>query len=180
MTSSTMMNGAAIPPASTTRRPADRPTMASSQSQTGTRRSVLATKLDLGETPGDLPRLSGLGGDPDIGRGPAHIAKHCVVHRVAARCLLEGGGVELGDPLEVVLASRQLGPGLPQLRADVLSLDEELESGAEHVVLRLVGRNLQRDLVRELREPADVADDERLAERERADHAARRLPHRRM
>ena len=34
-------------------------------------------------------------------------------------------------------------------------------------------------VVRKLGEPADVADDERLAERERADHAARRLAHRR-
>ena len=40
--------------------------------------------------------------------------------------------------------------------------------------------DLQRDPVRKLREPADVADDERLPEGERADHAARGLAHRRV
>jgi hypothetical protein len=40
-------------------------------------------------------------------------------------------------------------------------------------------RHLERDVVRELREPADVAHDERLAEGERADRAARGLAHRR-
>ena len=43
----------------------------------------------------------------------------------------------------------------------------------------LVGRDLQRDLVRQLGEPADVGDDERRADRERADDDRRRLAHRR-
>ena len=42
------------------------------------------------------------------------------------------------------------------------------------------GGDLQRDVARQLREPPDVAHDERLPEREPADHAARRLAHRRM
>src|SRR5438874_36343 len=38
--------------------------------------------------------------------------------------------------------------------------------------------HLQRDVVGQLAEPADVADDERLAERQRANRATRRLSHR--
>ena len=41
------------------------------------------------------------------------------------------------------------------------------------------GARLQRDLVRQLGEPADAGDDERLAERERADRGAGGLAHRR-
>src|SRR2546426_866671 len=45
--------------------------------------------------------------------------------------------------------------------------------------LVFVHRHLEGDLVGQLAEPADVADDERLAERERADHRAGGLAHRR-
>src|SRR5262249_8925805 len=53
------------------------------------------------------------------------------------------------------------------------------ERPGERGDLVLVDGNLERDRVRQLREPAEVADDERAAERQYADRAPGRLPHRR-
>ena len=94
------------------------------------------------------------------------------------RRLLERGGVLLGDVLEVVLGADVGERGLAHARGDA-GLGEPPHRRGQRLDLSLADRHLQRDVVGQLREPADVADDERLAERERADRAARRLAHRR-
>ena len=85
--------------------------------------------------------------------------------------------VRVGDAVEVVLAARRSrAPAAPSSR---LVVGRELERSRDRRHLVLVDRDLQRDAVRQLGEPADVGDEHRLAERERADHRARRLAHRR-
>ena len=73
-------------------------------------------------------------------------------------------------------SARAAAPIAPRRRR----VGEPLERGDDRRDLRVAADgHLERDVVGKLGEPADVADDERLAERERADRAARRLAHRR-
>jgi len=62
-----------------------------SHAQAGTRRRALP-KVDLGEAPGDLVRLGRLRRDPDVRRGPTHIAEHRVVNRRAMDLMMRGMG----------------------------------------------------------------------------------------
>ena len=65
-------------------------------------------------------------------------------------------------------------------RPDHLGIGQAAQRGGERLHLLLApDGDLDRDRVRKLREPADVADDERLADRERTDRGSRRLAHRR-
>ena len=64
----------------------------------------------------------------------------------------------------------------PFAREAVVARDQ-LEDRGQRRHLELVDRHLGRDRVGKLREPARVADDERLAERERPDRHARGLAH---
>ena len=113
---------------------------------------------------------------PDLRRRLGDPQQHRLVDRVAAGRLLERGRVRVGDLVEVMLPldvrERARAPSARRAR-------RQLERRLEHRDLELVDGNLQRDAVGQLGEPADVADDERLAERERADHRAGRLAHRR-
>src|SRR5688500_1186846 len=100
MSSSTMMKGPTMLRASqarTTNEPATRPP---SQTQAGTAltpaairsrspaalaaREDSATKLDLGEPPGDLTCLRSIRRDPDVRRRLAHLLKHRVADRAPA------------------------------------------------------------------------------------------------
>src|SRR5204862_80986 len=68
MSSSTKMNGAAMPRASQARKAKETRTMPASHAQPGTARARSTTKLDLGQP---LPELAGLGrarGDADVAR----------------------------------------------------------------------------------------------------------------
>ena len=96
------MNGATIPRPSQARTSEEATTSAASQPQAGIRRALLTTKLDLGEPPGELPRLRHIRGDPDVRRGLAQLPEHRVFHSIPARCLLERGGVEVRDAPEVI------------------------------------------------------------------------------
>jgi hypothetical protein len=79
-------------------------------------------------------------------------------------------------PAEIVLALDVRARGGTEL---VGVVGREPERSLQHRHLDVVDRHLQRDIAGQLAEPADVGDDHRLAERERADHRARRLAHRR-
>ena len=175
-----MMNGATMPRASHARMRNEPATM---RGEPGPGRDApqeaVSTKLDLGESSRELGRLRRAGLDPDLARGARDLAEHGVGDGLAARRLLDRRGVELGDALEVVLAPGQLGRGGAHRAPCVLVAGEQLERGVQRLDLARVDRHLERDLVRQLGEPADVADDERLPERELADDAARRLAHRR-
>src|SRR5262245_52774991 len=102
MSSSTMMNGETSCLASRPRSTAEATTIAVSHAQVGTRARALP-KLGLGQAAGDLLRLGRLRRDADVRRGVAHVAEHRVVHRLAPGRGLEGGHVEVGDALDVVL-----------------------------------------------------------------------------
>ena len=67
---------------------------------------------------------------------------------------------------------------LAHARGDA-GLGEPRHRRDERLDLSVADRHLERDIVGQLREPADVADDERLPERQRANRAPRRLAHRR-
>ncbi len=74
MSSSTMMKGPSMPRASQALTANEPTTIATSHAHGGIRRAVLPTKLDLGETSGDLSRFRVLRGDPDVRRGLAHLS----------------------------------------------------------------------------------------------------------
>ena len=117
--------------------------------------------------------------EPDDGGRLGHLAEDPLPHRRVSRGLLERSGVEAGDAVEVVLALhvRLRGGAHPRGR---LRIGQPLERRRQRGDLLVAADgHLQRHLVRQLGEPADVADDERLPERQRPDRAARRLPHRR-
>ena len=117
--------------------------------------------------------------DAGVGRRLRDRARDLRLDRRRAGRLLERGDVLPGDAVEVVLRRHVGARGLAHARGDA-GLGEPLERPRDRRHLLVAAdRHLQRDVVGQLREPADVADDERLAERERADRAARRLPHRR-
>src|SRR5688572_14677827 len=98
------MYGAGMRLASQARKTVETATMPASHAQAGTRRQGLSTKLDLGEATGELRGLRRPRLDSDLGRGEADVAQHRVRDRLTAGGPLEGGNVELGRPLEVVLA----------------------------------------------------------------------------
>src|SRR5687767_8359137 len=123
-----MMNGATIPRPSQARTRDEATTSAASQPHAGIRRALLTTKLDLGEPPGELPRLRRIRGDPDVRRGLAQLPEHRVSHCLPARRLLERGGVELRNPPEIVPSTRQLPRRGTHFLPHVLPRHEELES----------------------------------------------------
>ena len=88
-------------------------------------------------------------------------------------------GVEVGRAPEVVLAPHELGRCLGHRPAGAGIACEQLERGVQRLCLGRVDRNLQGDVVGQLREPADIAHHDRLSERELPDHAAGCLAHRR-
>src|SRR5919106_505237 len=165
MSSSTMMNAPTMSQASHARTAKEARTRPASQAHGGTRRTALA-KLDLGEAARDLPCLGGLRLDADVGRGLTHLPQHRVGDRGSARRLLERRRVQLCNMVDVVLAARERGCFAPHLLTDVRPCQQELECRRQRPDLSVVHRHLERDRVRKLREPADVAYDERLPERE--------------
>ena len=82
--------------------------------------------------------------------------------------------VRVGDPAEVVLGADVGARGLAELAA---VLGGELERRRDRRHLVLVDRDLERHAVGQLGEPADLGDQERLPEREGADHRAGGLAH---
>src|SRR5688500_11569624 len=98
-----MMNGATIARPYHQRRRIEAATIPASHAHTGTRRA-LSTRLDLVEATRDLGRLGRAGLDPDFRGGTRDVAQHCMCDRLTAGRLLERGDVELGGPVEVVLA----------------------------------------------------------------------------
>src|SRR3954447_11117340 len=179
MSSSTMMNGPSMPRASHPRTAVESATIATTHAHAGTARRRSATEVDLAEPCGDLARGGRAGLDPDLGGRVADVAEDVVGYRPASRRLLECRHVEISDPVEGVLPPRKLERGGPHGLRDVGAGGEQLESSGQHGGLVLVHGHLQSDIVRQLREPANVADDERLAERERANRGAGGLAHRR-
>ena len=91
---------------------------------------------------------------------------------LAARRLLKRRGVRLGDPFELVLALGEGAGGRAHGRAPSRDRARGRSSASASACdLLAADRDLHRDLVRQLREPADVADHERPAEAQRPDDA---------
>ena len=91
--------------------------------------------------------------------------------------LLERGDVLLGHAPQVVLRA-DVSEGSPAHLVCDAGLRQALHGRGQRTHLLVAShRHLQRDLVGQLAEPAEIADDERLAERQRADCAPRRLAH---
>src|SRR5215210_2784946 len=176
--SSVKMNGAGIRLPSHALKPIEPVTMTASHAQTGTRRS-LSTKLDLGQTSRQLRRLRRVRLDPDVCSRCRDVAEKRVRDRLAARRLFECRDVQIRRTAEVVVAPDELEARLAHPRTRPLVPGQQLERRVEGVGLLLVDRHLQGDVVRQLDEPADVADDDRPPVRELADDAAGRLSHRR-
>src|SRR5687767_5438248 len=101
MSSSTKMNGAAIPRTSQSRSSHESPTIPASHAHAGTRTSRSVTEVDLGEPPRDLRGLGRSGGDADRARRLAHLAENRVRDRGAARDTLERGRLARRDSREV-------------------------------------------------------------------------------
>ena len=96
----------------------------------------------------------------------------------AAGVGLQHGGVGLGDAIDPVLPLDQLSRAFAHRRTNS-RVGKGLERGEQCVLLVLVHRHLDHRVGGELREPADVADDQRLSQREGADRAPGGLAHRR-
>ena len=102
-----------------------------------------------------------------------HLIAGMTIGRGNGRAYLEAMERELG------VVGRLLGLGVLDNLLPLL-WETQPERGCKRLHLVLVDRHLQHRVVRQLAEPADVGDDERLAERERADRRARGLTHRRV
>src|SRR6266511_3959679 len=136
-----------------------------------------AAKPYLARALGNLAELRVGGVQPYLVGRPRDLAVDGVAHRLASPGLLEGGEVRIGYALEVVLVAHVLaGAGAHALSKGVVGR-EPLENPRENLDLTLIDRNLRRHPIRQLGEPADVADDERAAESERADRARGGLAH---
>src|SRR5437879_2305912 len=132
---------------------------------TSSRRSV--AKAGLAQAQGDPGEL--LVAEAGSAGGCRDLGEDRVPDRGAAGSLLEGGGVEVGDPLEPVHSPGVLCCGLAHALAELVVVGEEPKESRQRLGLAVVDRNLGSDRGGQLREPAGVADDERLANRERAD-----------
>ena len=163
-----------------------------SQSHTGHARSSRAPRPGCGTSAGGDPPVGADEGrrrelgreqlrlEPHVDGRLGHLAQHLLAHRPAAGRLLQRGGVQLRGTAEVVLARDVRPHGRAHPRPEIAVAAEALERAGERVDLLLAAhRHLQRNVVRQLREPADVADDDRRPERQRAERARRRLAHRR-
>ena len=93
-------------------------------------------------------------------------------------CGLQHGGIGLGDAIDPVFPLDQLSRAFAHRRTDS-RVGKGLERGEQCVLLVLVHRHLDHRIGGELREPADVADDQRLSQREGADRAPGGFAHRR-
>src|SRR5581483_12287200 len=138
-----MIQGPTMWRANANRTANEQTTIAASHTHAGAAASRLRTEPDLAQPRRDQRDV----GEADLGRGPGDTEEHLLVDGVAARGQLEGGGVRVGNPSEVVLARDVRTGGAPQLRAVIRRHGKRCE---EDVDLVLVDRHLQDDVVREL------------------------------
>ena len=119
------------------------------------------------------------GCDADRGRGLADLAQDGVVDGSAAGGLLEGGDVQLGDALEVVLAPAEVERRCAHRAADVrhASRAARARPRASPTSWSSTGIFSATSSGSSENQPTSLTI-ERLAERERADRRARRLAHR--
>ena len=141
--------------------------MAASHAQVGILRSALP-KLDLGEAAGDLSRLGRVRRDPDVRRSLADLAEHRVTHRprrpLRSRAPRRTGRRRGRRRARAARARRRPRPS-PRARRRARRAARAQPSASRP--RRRPGGTFKRDVGRKLREPADVAHDERLPERER-------------
>ena len=138
---------------------------------------TVAGQAELVEALGELggegrPRL-----DPDLRCGVGDLVDDGVRDDGPAGRLFERGRIALGNVTDVVFAQRVLAGGVAHRVLGRLACGKQLERRRERRNLVLVDGHLEGNVVRELRKPADVADDERTPERQRADDAAGGLAH---
>src|SRR5438552_3805328 len=136
-------------------------------------------KPDLAKRARDLAQLSIGLREPDIGHRFGDLRDNCVLDERAAGPLLERRAVKLRYPVERMLPLHVLERPTRHLRPQLAVARKLRQNGRQHVDLPLANRNLRRHIVRKLAEPADVRDDERTAQHERADRDPGRLAHRR-
>ena len=164
-----MMNGATMPRASTARTSARADDDRGQPRPRRGLRGALYPRLDLGEAAGDLrsPRPSSAeiptsaAACADLARAPRRRPPR---RRRLARARRRTARRRGRRRARAARARAALAP----IAARTSGRErEQLERRGQRRHLVVVGRHLERDVVRQLGEPADVADDERLAERER-------------
>ena len=141
--------------------------------------STVPGQAKLIEVSGQLRREGRSRLDSDLGRGLGNLGNDRICDRRPTGGFLERGHVALRNPAEVELV-----PGVGSSRVAHRKLrrftrGQQLERRRQGRHLVLVDWNFQCDLRGKLREPAEVADNERTSQRERTDHAARGFAHRR-
>ena len=140
---------------------------------------AVASKPDLVQLTRELrgerrPRL-----DADLGRSVRDLRDDGVGNARPSCRVLERGRVLLGNPAEVVFPLDVRTRRIAHRKLRRFAGREQLERSCDGGDLVLVDRHLQGDVVGQLGEPAEVADDERSSEGQRSDRAARGLAHRR-
>src|SRR5207302_11008017 len=108
---STMIHGAAMRRASAQRIPIETTTRPATDSPASRRRSV--AKPDLAQPGGEYRHVA----EADLGRRGRDLSEHGLADDLTARDPSERRGVEIGDPVEAVFASRQLEAGGTHLAA---------------------------------------------------------------
>ena len=117
--------------------------------------------------------------DADLGCRLCDLVDDSVADDRSTGRLFERCRIVLGHAVDVVLTVDVRQGRIAHRPLRHLARCHQLKCGCERRNLVLVNRDLQRDVVRQLREPAEIADDQRSPERQRADRTAGRLAHRR-
>ena len=136
-----------------------------------------AAMADLSHALGDLAHLRPARLQADLRRGRGDGRGDSAAHRLTPGRLLERLGVGVRDSAEVVVLLGE-GAGCGTHPGSELGIPcQTRQVAGENLDLVVADGNLQRDLVRQLREPADVADDLRAAGFQRANADSRGLAH---
>src|SRR4051794_11181094 len=134
-------------------------------------------RADLPQALGDVAQRVSIGRKPGLLCRTRNLAEDGMLDDRAAGRLLEGRDVRLGNAVELVLALRESTPAIAHTHAQVGIAGEQLERVSDGGYLAFADRNLDGGFVRQLSEPADVADHERPAQSQRPHDDAGGLTH---
>src|SRR5437763_8210812 len=142
----------------------DSPKARARSSDEGAAKACSVTKPDLGERVADALELRAGRFKAYLRGRLRHLGQHLGPNAVTACGLLERGSVGVGDALEIVHAP-DVRPACASKLVPASCVTAEPGKGlGEDVDLVGADRDLRHGVVGQLREPADVADDQRTAE----------------